>query len=128
MCPGTSLAQQEILSHGSRASLGDGSPGCNMSHGDHEEQTMKLQNLAKAYELRPEAFPLDLPGEANLDTENPELSSANGTVSQGTSETQELIRDQLALPLARINHNRALSYWFKWCSSWQELVRTRSHQ
>ena len=30
-------------------------PGCNMSHGDHEEQTMKLANLAKAYELRPEA-------------------------------------------------------------------------
>jgi len=28
---------------------------CNMSHGDHEEQTMKLQNLAKAYEMRPEA-------------------------------------------------------------------------
>ncbi len=29
-------------------------PGCNMSHGDHEEQTMKLQNLSKAYQLRPE--------------------------------------------------------------------------
>lgn len=28
---------------------------CNMSHGDHEEQTMKLENLAKAYELRPQA-------------------------------------------------------------------------
>ncbi|CAK9037738.1 unnamed protein product [Durusdinium trenchii] len=28
---------------------------CNMSHGDHAEQTMKLQNLEKAYQLRPEA-------------------------------------------------------------------------
>lgn len=28
---------------------------CNMSHGDHEEQSMKLANLAKAYDLRPEA-------------------------------------------------------------------------
>jgi len=27
---------------------------CNMSHGDHEEQNMKLANLEKAYELRPE--------------------------------------------------------------------------
>ena len=26
-----------------------------MSHGDHAEQTMKLQNLEKAYQLRPEA-------------------------------------------------------------------------
>eukprot|EP00931_Biecheleriopsis_adriatica_P020582 TRINITY_DN1370_c0_g1_i1.p1 TRINITY_DN1370_c0_g1~~TRINITY_DN1370_c0_g1_i1.p1 ORF type:complete len:408 (-),score=113.01 TRINITY_DN1370_c0_g1_i1:90-1259(-) len=28
---------------------------CNMSHGDHAEQTMKLENLAKAYEMRPQA-------------------------------------------------------------------------
>jgi len=28
---------------------------CNMSHGDHAEQSMKLDNLAKAYELRPQA-------------------------------------------------------------------------
>jgi len=28
---------------------------CNMSHGDHEEQSMKLANLEKAYEMRPEA-------------------------------------------------------------------------
>jgi len=27
----------------------------NMSHGDHAEQTMKIENLMKAYELRPEA-------------------------------------------------------------------------
>merc|ERR550532_2504345 len=27
---------------------------CNMSHGDHEEQSMKLANLEKAYDLRPE--------------------------------------------------------------------------
>mmetsp|Transcript_89302 Transcript_89302/g.207815 ORF Transcript_89302/g.207815 Transcript_89302/m.207815 type:complete len:439 (+) Transcript_89302:67-1383(+) len=27
---------------------------CNMSHGDHEEQSMKLANLQKAYEMRPE--------------------------------------------------------------------------
>eukprot|EP00443_Scrippsiella_acuminata_P048655 CAMPEP_0115244326 /NCGR_PEP_ID=MMETSP0270-20121206/39929_1 /TAXON_ID=71861 /ORGANISM="Scrippsiella trochoidea, Strain CCMP3099" /LENGTH=341 /DNA_ID=CAMNT_0002659457 /DNA_START=31 /DNA_END=1052 /DNA_ORIENTATION=- len=27
---------------------------CNMSHGDHEEQSMKLANLEKAYEMRPE--------------------------------------------------------------------------
>ncbi|CAL1163333.1 unnamed protein product [Cladocopium goreaui] len=27
---------------------------CNMSHGDHEEQSMKLANLEKAYELAPE--------------------------------------------------------------------------
>eukprot|EP00440_Ansanella_granifera_P005016 gb/GFBE01005438.1/.p1 GENE.gb/GFBE01005438.1/~~gb/GFBE01005438.1/.p1 ORF type:complete len:465 (+),score=163.53 gb/GFBE01005438.1/:1-1395(+) len=27
---------------------------CNMSHGDHEEQSMKLANLQKAYELAPE--------------------------------------------------------------------------
>jgi len=27
---------------------------CNMSHGDHEEQSMKLANLEKAYELKPE--------------------------------------------------------------------------
>ena len=34
-----------------------------MSHGDHEEQTMKLENLAKAYELRPQAHEdLDLMG------------------------------------------------------------------
>lgn len=30
---------------------------CNMSHGDHDEQAMKLRNLAKAYDLRPEADP-----------------------------------------------------------------------
>jgi len=28
---------------------------CNMSHGDHAEQSMKLANLAKAYEMRPKA-------------------------------------------------------------------------
>jgi pyruvate kinase len=28
---------------------------CNMSHGDHAEQTMKLENLEKAYQMRPEA-------------------------------------------------------------------------
>jgi len=28
---------------------------CNMSHGDHEEQSMKLANLQKAYDLRPQA-------------------------------------------------------------------------
>merc|ERR1719413_212296 len=28
---------------------------CNMSHGDHEEQSMKLANLQKAYDMRPEA-------------------------------------------------------------------------
>jgi len=27
---------------------------CNMSHGDHEEQSMKLANLMKAYDLKPE--------------------------------------------------------------------------
>merc|ERR1719242_1444142 len=27
---------------------------CNMSHGDHEEQSMKLANLEKAYEMAPE--------------------------------------------------------------------------
>ncbi|CAE8677101.1 unnamed protein product, partial [Polarella glacialis] len=27
---------------------------CNMSHGDHEEQSMKLRNLEKAYEQRPQ--------------------------------------------------------------------------
>merc|ERR1719243_299515 len=27
---------------------------CNMSHGDHEEQNMKLANLEKVYEMRPE--------------------------------------------------------------------------
>lgn len=27
---------------------------CNMSHGDHEEQSMKLANLEKAYDLKPE--------------------------------------------------------------------------
>merc|ERR1719356_1966439 len=27
----------------------------NMSHGDHAEQTMKIDNLMKAYELRPDA-------------------------------------------------------------------------
>ena len=32
---------------------------CNMSHGDHEEQNLKLANLDKAYELRP-----DLRGQA----------------------------------------------------------------
>jgi len=35
--------------------------GCNMSHGDHEEQTMKLQNLSKAYQLRPEVSTLTFP-------------------------------------------------------------------
>mmetsp|Transcript_40984 Transcript_40984/g.95260 ORF Transcript_40984/g.95260 Transcript_40984/m.95260 type:complete len:391 (-) Transcript_40984:91-1263(-) len=28
---------------------------CNMSHGDHAEQSMKLENLAKAYAMRPQA-------------------------------------------------------------------------
>lgn len=28
---------------------------CNMSHGDHEEQSMKLANLEKAYQMRPDA-------------------------------------------------------------------------
>ncbi|CAJ1398081.1 unnamed protein product [Effrenium voratum] len=43
---------------------------CNMSHGDHEEQTMKLQNLAKAYELVPEAV-----GSVKvlMDTRGPEI-------------------------------------------------------
>lgn len=41
---------------------------CNMSHGDHEEQTMKLQNLSKAYQLRPEANVKVL-----MDTRGPEI-------------------------------------------------------
>ena len=43
---------------------------CNMSHGDHEEQNMKLANLEKAYEMRP-----DLRGKVKIlmDTRGPEI-------------------------------------------------------
>lgn len=43
---------------------------CNMSHGDHEEQNMKLANLEKAYDMRP-----DLRGKVKIlmDTRGPEI-------------------------------------------------------
>jgi len=43
---------------------------CNMSHGDHEEQSMKMDNLRKAYEMRP-----DLKGKVKvlMDTRGPEI-------------------------------------------------------
>ncbi|CAE8708881.1 unnamed protein product, partial [Polarella glacialis] len=43
---------------------------CNMSHGDHEEQNMKLANLEKAYVMRP-----DLRGKVKvlMDTRGPEI-------------------------------------------------------
>jgi len=43
---------------------------CNMSHGDHEEQSMKLANLEKAYQMRPQAR-----GQVKvlMDTRGPEI-------------------------------------------------------
>lgn len=43
---------------------------CNMSHGDHEEQSMKLANLMKAYEMKPQ-----FKGKVKIlmDTKGPEI-------------------------------------------------------
>jgi len=56
---------------------------CNMSHGDHEEQSMKLANLEKAYELRP-----DLRGkvEVLMDTRGPEIRTGKFEVYNSKKE------------------------------------------
>ena len=60
---------------------------CNFSHGDHEEQSMKLDNLRKAYELAPE-----LKGkiEILMDTRGPEIRT--GTFAVYNSK-KELVRN-----------------------------------
>jgi len=56
---------------------------CNMSHGDHEEQSMKLANLQKAYELRP-----DLKGKVQvlMDTRGPEIRTGTFEVYNSKKE------------------------------------------
>eukprot|EP00441_Pelagodinium_beii_P038980 CAMPEP_0197647358 /NCGR_PEP_ID=MMETSP1338-20131121/25045_1 /TAXON_ID=43686 ORGANISM="Pelagodinium beii, Strain RCC1491" /NCGR_SAMPLE_ID=MMETSP1338 /ASSEMBLY_ACC=CAM_ASM_000754 /LENGTH=457 /DNA_ID=CAMNT_0043221135 /DNA_START=70 /DNA_END=1443 /DNA_ORIENTATION=+ len=56
---------------------------CNMSHGDHEEQSMKLANLQKAYELRP-----DLKGKVKvlMDTRGPEIRTGTFEVYNSKKE------------------------------------------
>jgi len=56
---------------------------CNMSHGDHEEQSMKLANLQKAYEMRP-----DLKGTVKvlMDTRGPEIRTGTFEVYNSKKE------------------------------------------
>merc|ERR1719210_2379543 len=56
---------------------------CNMSHGDHEEQSMKLANLEKAYELKPE-----LRGKVKIlmDTRGPEIRTGKFAVYNSKKE------------------------------------------
>merc|ERR1712061_946947 len=48
---------------------------CNMSHGDHEEQSMKLDNLEKAYKLLDDAGESEYRGTVKvlMDTRGPEI-------------------------------------------------------
>merc|ERR1711920_1147186 len=56
---------------------------CNMSHGDHEEQSMKLANLEKAYEMRPE-----FKGKVKIlmDTRGPEIRTGTFEVYNSKKE------------------------------------------
>merc|ERR1719463_979787 len=56
---------------------------CNMSHGDHEEQNMKLANLEKAYEMRPE-----FRGKVKIlmDTRGPEIRTGTFEVYNSKKE------------------------------------------
>merc|ERR1711988_259123 len=56
---------------------------CNMSHGDHEEQSMKLANLQKAYELAPE-----FKGKVKvlMDTRGPEIRTGTFEVYNSKKE------------------------------------------
>lgn len=56
---------------------------CNMSHGDHEEQSMKLANLQKAYEMRPE-----FKGKMKvlMDTRGPEIRTGTFEVYNSKKE------------------------------------------
>eukprot|EP00929_Paragymnodinium_shiwhaense_P020356 TRINITY_DN135_c0_g1_i2.p1 TRINITY_DN135_c0_g1~~TRINITY_DN135_c0_g1_i2.p1 ORF type:complete len:478 (+),score=152.43 TRINITY_DN135_c0_g1_i2:90-1523(+) len=56
---------------------------CNMSHGDHEEQSMKLANLEKAYEMRPE-----FKGKMKvlMDTRGPEIRTGTFEVYNSKKE------------------------------------------
>jgi len=56
---------------------------CNMSHGDHEEQSMKLANLEKAYELAPE-----FKGKIRvlMDTRGPEIRTGTFEVYNSKKE------------------------------------------
>eukprot|EP00930_Biecheleria_cincta_P008665 TRINITY_DN1101_c0_g1_i1.p1 TRINITY_DN1101_c0_g1~~TRINITY_DN1101_c0_g1_i1.p1 ORF type:complete len:459 (-),score=112.07 TRINITY_DN1101_c0_g1_i1:143-1519(-) len=56
---------------------------CNMSHGDHEEQSMKLANLQKAYELAPE-----FKGKVKIlmDTRGPEIRTGTFEVYNSKKE------------------------------------------
>mmetsp|Transcript_63874 Transcript_63874/g.161848 ORF Transcript_63874/g.161848 Transcript_63874/m.161848 type:complete len:473 (+) Transcript_63874:66-1484(+) len=65
---------------------------CNMSHGDHEEQSMKLANLQKAYEMRP-----DLKGKVKvlMDTRGPEIRT--GTFAEYNSKKELKAGQELKL-------------------------------
>merc|ERR1719382_2000887 len=56
---------------------------CNVSHGDHEEQSMKLANLEKAYEMKPE-----LRGKVKvlMDTRGPEIRTGTFEVYNSKKE------------------------------------------
>mmetsp|Transcript_7898 Transcript_7898/g.22059 ORF Transcript_7898/g.22059 Transcript_7898/m.22059 type:complete len:467 (-) Transcript_7898:442-1842(-) len=56
---------------------------CNMSHGDHEEQSMKLANLEKVYVMRP-----DLRGKVRvlMDTRGPEIRTGTFEVYNSKKE------------------------------------------
>merc|ERR1740138_97832 len=56
---------------------------CNMSHGDHEEQSMKLANLEKAYEIAPE-----FKGKVKvlMDTRGPEIRTGTFEVYNSKKE------------------------------------------
>merc|ERR1740138_1086868 len=56
---------------------------CNMSHGDHEEQSMKLANLQKAYEMAPE-----FKGKVKvlMDTRGPEIRTGTFEVYNSKKE------------------------------------------
>jgi len=56
---------------------------CNMSHGDHEEQSMKLANLQKAYEIAPE-----FKGKVTvlMDTRGPEIRTGTFEVYNSKKE------------------------------------------
>jgi len=56
---------------------------CNMSHGDHEEQSMKLANLEKAYELAPE-FKGKI--QVLMDTRGPEIRTGTFEVYNSKKE------------------------------------------
>merc|ERR1719183_919551 len=58
---------------------------CNMSHGDHEEQSMKLANLMKAYEMKPQ-----FKGKVKIlmDTKGPEIRTGKFEVYNSKKKLQ----------------------------------------